>query len=175
MLDMPGDGALETQLPHQGEVDELEKRSHLCDFCRFRWNRCKQQQSKEGIVLFSRVDSKLRLNERHPPILSLHTLPGMSSTMMKVLDPSSYFIAILTKHFDSPKGAIASTCRAIASIQTGLPHLHESGSDTHVAILRHWLSDCESMPNATHWGTRDVCLHDSSTSGNRTPLVQLSS
>lgn len=57
---------------------DLEQLSLACDFCRLRWNICKDL----GIqtlpkVVFDRSGSHITVNGRYPPVLSIFQEPGM--------------------------------------------------------------------------------------------------
>lgn len=52
--------------------DTLESRRHTCDFCRMRWEICNHLDREEFPILrFDRDQSMLKLNGRHPPVLSI--------------------------------------------------------------------------------------------------------
>ncbi|KAH8779028.1 hypothetical protein BGZ57DRAFT_761135 [Hyaloscypha finlandica] len=112
-------------------LSELEQNSANCDFCKFRWQLCKDLNLHREIfssILFDRRESMLRIitpMERYDnPVLSICRSP----------DPK--------------------TPLSMLSIQIGLPQLPAAGSDQHLRILRLWLKHCdENHPGCRPLGT----------------------
>lgn len=75
---------LEFWKPHFCIVDnweELESRHQTCDFCRMRWEVCRNLGREESSALrFDRDQSMLKLNGKYPPVLSISRGPGESNT-----------------------------------------------------------------------------------------------
>lgn len=66
-------------------LPELERQSTACDFCKMRWNLCKDLNAREtSTIRFDRLDSMLRMNEAYPPVLSLCRGPGKLVLHFKV-------------------------------------------------------------------------------------------
>lgn len=73
---------LEFWAPNFSIVDgweELEDRLHTCDFCKMRWEVCRDFDREDFLLLkFDRDQSMLKLKGRYPPVLSIRRAPGES-------------------------------------------------------------------------------------------------
>lgn len=116
------------------KVPELESQALFRDFCRRRWDLCKRLENGAKLVVhFDRLESTIRLNENHPPVLTVYRGPGMSRSCHGVR-----WSLMLQSH-----EGLSTKPWPPSPLQIGLPQLPQVGSNSHYEILRHWLDDCD--------------------------------
>lgn len=126
---------LEFWTPHFNIVDgwdKLESSRHSCDFCKMRWEICRDLNREESPILnFDRDQSMLKLDGRYPPVFSIRRGRGETYNTNNSCGHSDVEII-------EPQNSRAS------HIQIGYPLLPDRASQPQFDVLGQCLSDCNN-------------------------------
>lgn len=118
-------------------VQELETRANRkeCDLCWLLWRTCEPNWGTLfPTIQFERIDSSLRMNGGHLPVLSIFRSSGKSNPNM---------VTILCLSYRTNLGDLDHTSQAVSDVQIGFAELPEAHSNTRVEVIRRWLDDCD--------------------------------